>query len=144
VLEALARLDAKPEVDLEPVLAAIAKVDLSVVLERMDVAQATLLKEIEEASVDLRPLTEAVASVDRTTRTGLDVTKRIEAKPPTDLKPVLDALAKLKKTPPKVDFKPLLDAMEAHFSKQAKALATLAEGAGKSHSILWSTPSGVW
>lgn len=145
MLEALARLEARPEVelDLEPVLAAVAGVDLGPVLERVGGGQAATLREIGEVSAALGALTEAVADAGGAAKAGLDVATRIDGRPPTDLQPVLDAVAKLKR-PPKVDFKPLLDALEAHFAEQAKALAKLTEDSAKSKSLLWATPSGVW
>merc|ERR1711953_1019063 len=100
-------------------------------------------------AVDLGPVIKTQEIIGGTTRAVLDeaknvfdVAKKIDAKPPTDLKPVLDALAKLKKTPPKVDFKPLLEAMVKHFAEQAKTLASLQEDK-KSHSMLWATPSAL-
>jgi len=60
--DAIDAIDVKPEVHLDPVLAAIAQISMNPVLERIDIMQGRIASQIQDEHVDLQPVFEAIRS----------------------------------------------------------------------------------
>lgn len=133
VLDEIAAINVKPQVDLTAIVEAISKIDVcpQVVMNIEPVVDAIMKIDVKP-QMDLQPVLDGIANV--------DVKPQIQAA----LRPVFDLLSNLLQMEPKVNFKPVLDAV-AQISPQVTLTlnATSASSGNANRKSTISRPSGA-